>query len=212
MEQAKWDPAIADLSKAVDLKPEQTNLWYRRALARCGCGRVDEYRKDCGEMLQRFGQTDKAEDAHWVAWAWPLHDATGDWPTAVALAEKAAKSDPKSASYLNTLGAVLYRAGQFDEAAKKLKEAEASVIAPVGTRSHRPPIPGSSWPWPTAFAASRGRQGLVRQGGGRDGQSLAGARARDRRSPLEPPLTLKLLRAEAAALLGISDTPPTEKG
>ena len=68
-------------------------------------------------MLQRFGQTDKADDAYWVAWACALApDATKDWATAVALAEKAVQSDPKSATYLNTLGAVLYRAGRFDEA------------------------------------------------------------------------------------------------
>ena len=42
-------------------------------------------------------------------------EATKDWPKAVALAEMAAKSDPKSLGYLNTFGAALYRAGRFEE-------------------------------------------------------------------------------------------------
>ena len=62
-------------------------------------------------MLQRFGQTDKASDGHWVAWACtPAPDAITDWATAVAPAEKAVQTDPKFVMYMNTLGAVLYLA------------------------------------------------------------------------------------------------------
>ena len=101
IERAKWEPAIADLSKAVELKPQQTNAWYRRALVRAAGGPVGRVPQD---WLLGVGQTAKADDAHWAAWTCALApDATKDWPKAVALAEKAAKSNPKSPSYLNTL-------------------------------------------------------------------------------------------------------------
>ena len=82
-------------------------------------------------MLHQFGQTDKATDAHWTAWACVLApDATTDWATAVALAENSVHSEPKSVLYLNTLGAVLYRAGRFDESLARLSEAGALVQEP----------------------------------------------------------------------------------
>ena len=63
-----------------------------------GVAGSDEYRQDCSEMLQRFSQSDKAGDAYWVAWACVLApDATTDWATAVALAEKSVQGDPQSA-------------------------------------------------------------------------------------------------------------------
>jgi len=43
--------------------------------------------------------------------------------------EKIVASDPKNGAYLNTLGAVLYRAGRFDEAAERLAEAETAYQA-----------------------------------------------------------------------------------
>ena len=164
-------------------------------------------------MLQRFGQTDKADDAHWVAWACALApDATADWPAAVALAEKAVKSDPKSASYLNTLGAVLYRAGQFDEAAKKLKEAEALVSAPIGSAKSSPAY---TWFF-LAMAQQRLRQAEDAKASFDKAVAETDKVLREHEqgiadAPWNRRLTLKLLRAEAAALLGISDTPPTEK-
>jgi len=100
-------------------------------LAQLGVGQRDVYRKDCVEMLQRFGQTENPADAHWVAWACVLApDATADWPKIVGLAEKAAESDSKSFAYQNTFGAVLYRAGRLDEALRQLDQADRLANEP----------------------------------------------------------------------------------
>jgi hypothetical protein len=61
--------------------------------------------------------------AHEIAWACALGPrAVADYAWVVKLAELAAASKPAS-SRLNTLGAILYRAGRFDEAVQQLGRA-----------------------------------------------------------------------------------------
>jgi tetratricopeptide (TPR) repeat protein len=203
---ARWNETVTDFSKLIELQPECMDCWYQRCLARLGGGQVDEYRRDCREMLQRFGQTDKAGDRYWVAWACVLApDATTDWATAVGLAEKTLQNDPQSATYLNTFGAVLYRAGRYDEALTRLSEAAALFQEP--SEAIKSP-PASPWFF---LAMTQHRLGHAEEAK----QWLDKAVTRtdiifaeadrgtadlswDRR------LTLKLLRDEAAALLGVT--------
>ncbi|MHB8955524.1 MAG: protein kinase domain-containing protein [Pirellulaceae bacterium] len=120
------DAAIVDFDKVVELEPEQVYGWYCRVLARLGWGQAEEYRQGCAEMLHHFRETDEASNGFWVAWTCALApDSTSDWAAAIALAEKAVQSDPASASYLTALGAILYRAGRFDEALVRLSQADA---------------------------------------------------------------------------------------
>jgi tetratricopeptide (TPR) repeat protein len=208
-EQDKWEPAIAEFSKAVELKPEAMTLWYQRALTRLAAGRPE----DCREMLQRFAQTDKADDAHWVAWTCALGpDATADWPKAIALAEKASQSDPKSFQFLNPLGAVLYRSGRFEDAAKKLKEAET-----LGQGSGGSPKSSPAYAW---FFLAMAQERLQHREDARAAFDKAVAETdkglREHKEgiadvPWNRRLTLKLLRDEAQTLLGISEAPTTEK-
>ena len=187
-EQAKWDQAVADLSQAVDLKPEQANVWYQRALVRVAAGQAEEYRKDCGQMLQRFGQSDKPDDAYWVAWTCALApDATSDWPKAITLAEKAAKSDPKSAAVPEHPG----RGPVPRRAVRRGGKAEGS--GGVGHRPRQEPeviarlylvLPGHG---PAPLAASRGRQDMVRQGGGQTDKALREHKQGIAEASLAPP-------------------------
>ncbi len=115
-------------------------------MARLG-GKAAEHRSDSARLLHQLSQTEKPDEANWAAWACVLApDTIADWPTAIALANKAVQSDPKSAMYLNTLGAVLYRAGRFDEALARLSEADGSAPNRLRWASCRPPTLGSSWP------------------------------------------------------------------
>ncbi len=208
-EQGQWEKVLADFDKAVALRPEQANLWYRRALARLGQGQADQYRKDCAEMLQRFGQTTKPNDAYWVAWTCALApDAIKDWPKAVALAEKSAKSDPQSASFLNTLGAVLYRAGRFDESLQRLTDADRFAKQP--SRSDMS-LPAYTWFF---LAMAHHRLGHSEEAK----QWLDKAEAWTEKAIAEADqgiefmhwnrrLTLKLLRDEAEALLKSAPAP-----
>ena len=205
--------AIADFDKAVALGPEQANVWYRRALARLAQGQADQYRKDCAEMLQRFGESTKPDDANWVAWTCALApDAIKDWPKTVALAEKAAKNDPKSASYLNTLGAVLYRAGRFDESLQRLTEADRVVKAPSETL---PSSPAYTWFF-LAMAHHRLGHGeeakkWFDKAAARTEKAIREADQGTEYLAWNRRLTLKLLRQEAKALFGIDNKPPTAK-
>lgn len=65
----------------------------------------------------------EANDSHFVTWTCALAPAAVDDDSPViALARKAVDSEPDNAQYLTGLGAVLFRAGQFDEAQKTLHQ------------------------------------------------------------------------------------------
>jgi tetratricopeptide (TPR) repeat protein len=208
---ARWNEMVTDLSKILELQPEQAVFWYHRSLARLGSGQVDAYRTDCGEMLQRFGPTDKASDGHWVAWSCALApDAITEWPTAIALAEQAVRSDSKSVQHLTTLGAVLYRAGRFDEALARLTEAAALSQAPSEASNSSPAY---AWFF-LAMAqhrlrhADEAKQWLDKAIAWTD-KTIAEADQGTTDLPWNRRLTLKLLRDEATTLLGV--TPPADE-
>ena len=76
-------------------------------------------------MLAQFAETEDAQTANFTAWSCALaDDAVDDYSLPVALAERAVELDPDNDFHLKTLGAVLYRAGRFDEALAKLNEAD----------------------------------------------------------------------------------------
>ena len=212
-EQAKWDSAIADLSKAIQLDPNDPNLRYLRAMVCLSAGRADEYRKHCAEMLQRFGQADKPGEARWVAWTCAVRsDAVADWTTVVALGEKAAKSHPRCLSCMSTSGAALYRAGRFEEALARLKEAERLVTDPSQNLQWSPAY---TWLF-LAMAhhrlghAEESRQWLDK------GVTWTDKALREHEQGVKPlpwnrRLTLKLLRQEAETLLPNSEKPPATK-
>ena len=130
LEKGDFDNALAEFSKAFELKPDVLR-WSSRALARLRAGHVDDYRMDCAEMIQRVEQTNEPGAGWRVAWTCAVApDAITDWPKAVALAEEAAKGNPKLPSYACILGAVLYRAGRFEEALWFLSQADLLVEEP----------------------------------------------------------------------------------
>jgi tetratricopeptide (TPR) repeat protein len=117
------DKVIAQLGKAIELKPDEVTRRYFYALTRAEAGDLTGYRSVCAAMLDRFGRTENPAVAHWVAWTLVLApDAVKDSDQAVRLAEIAVKSDPKNEVYSDTLGSALYRAGRFGEAIRRLTE------------------------------------------------------------------------------------------
>jgi tetratricopeptide (TPR) repeat protein len=119
-----WDAAVADLEQALRLNPEDPTLWYGLGMAYLGRQDVAAYREHCRRMLERFGQTKDPEAADWTGWlAVVLPDAVPDHQALVRLAEGAYESQSDNGSYLETLGAALFRAGRYAEAIERLKEA-----------------------------------------------------------------------------------------
>ena len=56
----------------------------------------------------------------------------------VTLAERAVEKDPENVFHVNTFGAVLYRAGRFDEALARLDEAESLQTKPDSKANSSP--------------------------------------------------------------------------
>jgi WD40 repeat protein/tetratricopeptide (TPR) repeat protein len=130
-EQGAWDRAAADLQKAVARGTADWDVWYELALARLAAGDAPGYRATCAALRQRFGRSGDVYNANSLAWICVLAPGGVDDPAwAVGLARQRVGTDPRGAgwtdAHLNTLGAAHYRAGQFDEAVARLKDAIAA--------------------------------------------------------------------------------------
>src|SRR5262249_26451221 len=205
-EMAQWDKAAADLAKAAALtagdKAHDALTWYYLALVRCQTGDAAGYRKVCAAMLKRFGQSPDPQAVAWAGWTCVLApDALTDWQAALAITEKPLAADPKNFDTLNRLGALLYRAGRFEEAARRVSEAAAAF------QDARNPRSSLLYNW-LFLAMTQHRLGRV-------GEAKAWLQKAVR--DMEPPpkggpaaadctwnrrLTLQLLRREAEELLG----------
>jgi tetratricopeptide (TPR) repeat protein len=128
-ERGEWEKATADLSRAAGLKDAPVYVQYYQALLRLRAGDADGYRDICTDMLKRWGTSD-----FWTLWTCVLApNAVGD-PMALANgAEKAVGKEPKDLMTANLLGAALYRAGRYDEAARQLTRASGMDPGPVRT-------------------------------------------------------------------------------
>jgi tetratricopeptide (TPR) repeat protein len=126
-ERGEWKEAAADFARAIELDPDNPLHQYRQAMVRLELGETAGYRKLCADMLARLDPAAKADSAHWIVWTCVLAaDAVADWKIPLQLAEKAVADDPESYRALNQQGAVLYRVGQYQEALKRLTEAQAA--------------------------------------------------------------------------------------
>jgi WD40 repeat protein/Flp pilus assembly protein TadD len=119
-----WEGAAAAYARAVELGATSDRVLSQHALLRLAVGDARGYRQACATMVKQFGRTGNAKIANNVAWVCSYApDAVDDPAPVVRLAEQVAASHPKKYATLNTLGAILYRAGRYDEAVQKLQEA-----------------------------------------------------------------------------------------
>jgi tetratricopeptide (TPR) repeat protein len=123
-EMAEWRQADLDYTKATELPGSIVWEWYYHALLRLRLGDTGGYRRACATTLERFGKS----KPNWVIVICLMgRDAVSDWSSVIALAEQSLANDPNNYNNLNDLGAVLYRAGRWEEAVKRLTEAGAMV-------------------------------------------------------------------------------------
>src|SRR5262249_54803263 len=117
-----WTEAAAAWGEAVRLEPENLACRHHQILALLAAGDHYGLRRTRTDMLNRFRTPTDPWVANSVAW-WGVM-AAGEEPNlceTVRLAEFAALQ-PNNPDMLNTLGAALYRAGQFAEAVRRLDE------------------------------------------------------------------------------------------
>jgi WD40 repeat protein/tetratricopeptide (TPR) repeat protein len=125
-EAGKWDKAADDFASAVRRAPGDAVLWQQQALARLAAGDEGGYRTACARMAQRFSRNDTEGVTRALAWTCALSpNAVAELQPLVDRAERVAKANPKSAPDLLRLAALLYRAGQFEPALKRLEEARS---------------------------------------------------------------------------------------
>jgi tetratricopeptide (TPR) repeat protein len=122
------DRAGATLEEAFRLMPEDFELGWHLSLIRLWIGDHADWRKLIGELFDRFGRTNNYLRANQLAWVCSLGpDGVADPQAPVRLTELALRIERSSsgrntANILNTLAAALYRAGQYEEATRRLEQ------------------------------------------------------------------------------------------
>jgi WD40 repeat protein/tetratricopeptide (TPR) repeat protein len=195
-----WKEAAADFARATALARFDSVAWSGLALVQLAQGKEKEHRKTCARLLELFGKTTVPALANDVAWTGALAPgAVTDPGQLVLLADSAVRATPGNPFYRNTLGAALYRQGDWQHAIEQLDRKKGD---------------DSAWDW--LFLA------LAHQRAGRPKEARRwldkavrwieeNARARRRKGT--PPLTwsqrleLDLLRREAEALLKSGTNP-----
>jgi WD40 repeat protein/serine/threonine protein kinase/tetratricopeptide (TPR) repeat protein len=203
--------AEADLAQVKAAGANTAHGFYRMALLQLGLENLDPYRRICATNVERFGPGEDANALHWVAWTCALApDALSDLRAVVPLAERALGNDAKADSPRLTLGAILYRAGQYEEAIERLTELDAEWKS-SGTM---PSLTSPAYCWFFLAMAHHelGCPAEARQWFDKALQRMAEERdsaAWNRR------LTLDLLRQEAESLLGaeapVVDSAPSSR-
>ncbi len=119
----QWDKAAADLVQAVQLDPDNDAWWWEELAAyHLQAGDSAAYRTACKQMLERFSRTKNPIIAHRVALSCLLiPQADKDEKLVQQLAQQSAAGRPHDVWCLITLGAALYRAGQFEAAVRQLE-------------------------------------------------------------------------------------------
>jgi tetratricopeptide (TPR) repeat protein len=126
-ESGKWEKAADDFGNAVRRAPSDLTSWHQQALARLAAGDEGAYRTMCARLVQRFGRNDTEAVGRALVWTCALAPgAVAELQPVVDRAERLAKANPKSAPDLLRLAAMLYRAGQFEPALKRLEETRSA--------------------------------------------------------------------------------------
>jgi WD40 repeat protein len=116
-----WFALEFHCDRLVALQCQRAIHGYRLASARLALGDGAGHSRACAELLRRFATTATGEDAYAVASACVIDPAAGgDARALVDVAMRAVRAYPER-EWL--LGAALYRAGNFDEAARRFENA-----------------------------------------------------------------------------------------
>ncbi len=131
-ELGKFDGALADLNRAIELNSSDAGAYHLHALAQLGAEDIDGYRTACGQMLEQSSVSKEHPRVGWVTW-WTFAlapDAVTDFSQVIPAAELLLRNAPQAFSQLRLLGAILYRAGRFEEALERLTEANNMIEEP----------------------------------------------------------------------------------
>jgi WD40 repeat protein/tetratricopeptide (TPR) repeat protein/tRNA A-37 threonylcarbamoyl transferase component Bud32 len=125
--QGRWEKAADAFAAASARGPIPAATWQAYLLVRLRLGDLDNYRRLCAKLVQAVPP--EAHLANAVAWMCALGpDAVPDFQPLLRRVETAAAQVPAAAKHdvLNTVGALLYRAGRYQDAIDRLQEGIAA--------------------------------------------------------------------------------------
>lgn len=132
---ARWEPALADYVRGLELAPEDHWQWYTCAAIRLMTGSREDYRRHCQEMLRRFAEASDPTIGERAAKASLIvPDGVADLSLPLRLIEQSVTGNEKHWAYywfLMSKGIGEYRAGRFAEAVDWLRKGEAGQREPV---------------------------------------------------------------------------------
>jgi eukaryotic-like serine/threonine-protein kinase len=122
-ELGQWEEAVADMAEAAERAPTSVRVLTDLAIAHLGRGDLPAYRRACLRVYERLGHSNTTD--YWNSLSWVCCLAANDVEPArlAKLMDGAVAVEPKNYARLNTRGAVLYRAGRFEDAVKQLSDA-----------------------------------------------------------------------------------------
>ena len=119
----RWEEVADQFARSVEDAPYTLGNWPEHAVLRLHLAGADEYRRMCSELMKRFGATKDVLLANVIAWSCVLGPkALPDLTPCVGLARRAVDAEPGVSAFHNTLGAALYRNGDFANAVQHLKK------------------------------------------------------------------------------------------
>jgi hypothetical protein len=169
-------------------RPADLPAWSRAALVSLAAGDDAGYRRICGRIVETFlrgGDANQVNNVVWICAVGP--EAVKDFEPLVREQTRILGPRPDP-NLLNTLGALLYRAGRFEDAVKLLEEAIARRDK-VGTVH--------DWLFLAMAHQRLGHGDLARKWLEKSGRAVE--QAED--GSWEQRLELRLLRREAEALI-----------
>ena len=125
--------AQADLKAVASDDAARCDDLYLAALLAAHDGQQENYRLICRSMVGRFRDSQNPGELHLAAWSSVLAPrAVDDMQPVLEMAERLVTQAPNGRQGLQTSGAALYRAGQFEQALQMLQRSET---APADTNT-----------------------------------------------------------------------------
>jgi WD40 repeat protein/tetratricopeptide (TPR) repeat protein len=119
-----WPEAARDMIQAIDAGSEDVTVWYKAALL---CLKGDDssaYARLRQNLLRRYGDITESEASNALAYLCVLGpSAEQDVGRVVDISRRDVAASPGDYSFHNTLGAALYRAGEFNQSIREFEQA-----------------------------------------------------------------------------------------
>jgi tetratricopeptide (TPR) repeat protein len=119
-----WREAAQDMIQAIDSGAEDVMVWYKAALLCLKAADGSAYARLRQDLLRKYGDITEAEASNALAYLCVLApDAGQDVGKVVDISRRDVAASPGDYAFRNTLGAALYRAGDFNQSIREFQEA-----------------------------------------------------------------------------------------